>query len=142
MGLQFDRYRNTTGNWIDWLSFYWRVGVPQYAYDDFHMLKYGICRGVRVIPKPTRSRERLIEYVYKEMNSLVNEYGGRTVIVVLGDGATPVKVNEQLFPADALLVNAQDALLGRLEALTSERLLEGVWTLVGFSAGSCRWPSE
>ncbi len=44
---------------------------------------------------------------------MAKEFGARVVIVVLGY-AKPVEVNKQLFPSDALLVNANDALLRRL----------------------------
>ena len=123
MELPIDRYRNTPTSWIDAFSFYWNVGLPLSFHDDFNMLKYRIYRRIGIIPNPTNTRDGLIKYVYKTINNVAEEYGARLVIVVLGGNANPVEVNEQLFPSDALLVNAHDALLRRLPITNIENFL-------------------
>ncbi len=55
---------------------------------------------------------------------MAEEYGARVLIVVLENLGTPVEVNEQLFPSDALLVNAYDALLRRLPIINSENYMK------------------
>tara|TARA_B100000315_G_C14535543_1_gene568267 strand:+ start:171 stop:1310 length:1140 start_codon:yes stop_codon:yes gene_type:complete len=124
LDLPVSLYRNTPNNWIDAVSFYWNVGLPLSAHDDFNMLKYITYRIIGIIPPPTNSREELIEYVYKEINNVAEEYGVKVVIVVIGDNATPVEVKEQLFPSGALLVNAHDALLRRLSKINTENYLK------------------
>jgi hypothetical protein len=120
----FDRYVNAQGKWSDGWSFYWKVSVPLSIYDGWNMARYAISRGMGTIPKPTDAREGLIAYAYKEINGIARENGAQTVIVVLGDDATPVKFNEQWFPSDALLVNAHDSLLKRLPLLNAENYLK------------------
>jgi hypothetical protein len=120
----FDRYVNAQGKWSDGWSFYWKVSVPLSVIDGFNRLKYSLYRGIGAIPKPTGSREGLITYVYNEINAIARENGAQTVIVVLGDDATPVKLNEQWFPSDALVVNAHDSLLKRLPLINAENYLK------------------
>ena len=120
MELPVNRYRATPTGLIDALSFYWSVGLPLLIHDDFNMLKYGINRTIGVIPNPTRERDSLIRYVYQEINSVAQEYDAQVVIVVLGKNEEPVEADKQLFPADAILVNAHDALLRRLPVMNKE----------------------
>lgn len=130
--LPVDRYRNTPVSWIDALSFYWNVGLPLSFHDDFNMMKYAILRNIGIVPPPTSSREELIKYVYREIKNVAKEYGARVVIVILGSNEHPVEVNERLFPADALLVDAHGALLRHLSIINSENYKKAYYHWRGF----------
>ncbi|MCX5848558.1 MAG: hypothetical protein NTW65_03825 [Deltaproteobacteria bacterium] len=112
--LPVSRYRATSISWTDAFSFFWKVGLPLSLYDDFNMVKYKAFRSLGIIPNPTSARTELIKYVYKVIHEVAEEYGTRVVIVVLGDDGNLVKVNEQWFPSDVLIVNGQDALIRHL----------------------------
>ncbi len=124
LDLPIDRYRNTPRNWMDGLSFYLHVGLPLSAHDDFNMFKYGSAKSMGLIPDPANSRKDLVRYVYKKIDDAAKAHGSRTVIVILGNEGAPVVPNEELFPPDAILVNAQDALLGQLSDPDSANYLK------------------
>lgn len=114
MELPVQRYRNTPDNLMDALSFFVNVGFPLFFHDDFNMLKYTIDRVIGTVPNPTKAREELIKHVYREINNVAKEHGAKLVIVVLGNNAKAVEVNDLSFPSDAVFVNAQEALLRRI----------------------------
>lgn len=109
--LPVQKYRNTPGGFLDELSFFMNVAFPLFVHDDFNMLMYEIARLVGTVPQPTSAQEELIEYVYKDINNIVKEHGAKLVIVALGNNDKPVKLKSELFPNDAILVNAHEALL-------------------------------
>jgi hypothetical protein len=123
MGLPVSRYRKKPASWTDAFSFYCKVGFPLIFHDNFNMLKYGIFKKLGMIPIPTSENKRLIKYVYTEMNRLAKKSKAKMVIIVLGNNATAEEVNQNLFPSDALLVNAQYALLRRLPVPNHENYL-------------------
>jgi len=120
MGLPVDSFRKSSSGLADWISFYRKVGLPLYLYDDFNMLKYYIYKNIGKVPEPTGSRKQLVKYVYNEIYKVAQQYDTKVVIVVLGKDAHPVEVKDLSFPAGALLVNAQDALLKRLPVVNPE----------------------
>jgi hypothetical protein len=125
MDLPVSRYRDTPSGFFDALSFYWHVGLPLAIHDDFNVLKFTLQKKAGIVPPPAKSQEELIKYVYGEISEVARKCGTKVVIVVLGNSSAPVPVNRGLLPSDALLVNAQDALLARLPVAddsTYERL--------------------
>ncbi len=115
-GVPVERYRDTPSDMLDVLSFFWDVGLPLFFHDDTNMLMYIINRSIGVVPAPTRAQDKLIEYVYGQIDNIAKEYGAKLVIVVLGGNADLVEVSKQLFPSDVVWVNAQQALLRHLSS--------------------------
>jgi len=112
-----DKYRNTPKSMTDACSFFWNVVLPLDWYDNYNMFKYEIKKGAGRIPRPTNATDALIKYVYSEISNVAAQYGAKLVIVVLGSNDKPVDVDKKLFPADAIIVNAHDALLAHLAVL-------------------------
>lgn len=115
--LPIDAYRHTSRGLLDAFSFYVNVGLPLFAHDDYHLLGYALDESTGRIPPPATDREGLIGYVYGEIGDVARQNGSVLVIVVLGDSAAPVRIDEAWFPADAVVVDAHAALLARLRRL-------------------------
>ena len=94
--------------------------APLFTYDDFNILKYETFRFAGKIPNPTSERDWLIRHVYKEIYNVAEKEGAKVVIVILGRDIEPIGLNEQLLPSNVILVDAQDALLGRLPVINLE----------------------
>jgi len=119
-GLPIGKFKNAKVSKADFFSFFWKVGLPLFIHDDFNMSLYRIKRALRIIPKPSTAREKLIRYVYKEIANVAEENRAQLVVVVLGRNHKPVKVPKNLFPINAIIVNAQDALLKQLPVVNNE----------------------
>src|SRR6266550_471742 len=114
LDLPIDRYRNPQTGFVDRVSFLWHVGLPLYIHDDFNLSVYKFRRVFGFLPEPATNREQLTRYVYEEVAKVAKANGATLVIVVLGNDYRPVQIPDGMFPAEAHIVNAQDALLGHL----------------------------
>ena len=119
-GLPIGKFRNTQKSKADIFSFFFKVGLPLFIHDDFYMSLFRIKRALKIIPKPSTNREKLIRYVYKEIANFAKENGAQLVVVVLGRNHKPVEAPKNLFPINAIIVNAQDALLKHLPVVNKE----------------------
>lgn len=118
--LPIDEYRNTPASFGNQLSFLWRVGLPLFVHDDFHMARYLGKRLLGRVPEPASDPDGVIKYVYGEIGNLARQSGAQLVIVVLGNDVSPVWINRDWFPEDAIIVNAHDFLLGNLPVVNQE----------------------
>jgi len=75
---------------------------------------YRLRRSIGMLPKPAEDADALARYVYGEAGRVARQYGARLVVVVLGQNVQPVSIDPALFPADAIVVNAHQALLEHL----------------------------
>ncbi|MCH7530842.1 MAG: hypothetical protein IIB36_03660 [Gemmatimonadetes bacterium] len=107
-------YRHSPRSAIDFLSFAWRVGLPLFLHDDYHMLYYYAGRAIGFIPQPTSNRDGMVRHVFSEMARLADSVDASLVIVVLGGGPEPVPIPRHLLPASAVIVDAHQALLEAL----------------------------
>jgi len=115
-----ERYRSTPKSIINFISFLWNAGLPQFIYDDFNMSRYMFKRAIGVIPKPASDENNIVRYVYEEIASLARENGSRLIIVVLGNSADPVPVPTHLLPSDSTIVDVHATLLERLSIVSKE----------------------
>lgn len=122
--LPIDRYRQTSSSWMDGISFFWSVGLPQFFHDDINMLRYHAAKVTGIVPEPTSSSAELTEHVYARIGAAAAEIDARLVIVVLGRREIPVNLDETLFPPDALIVRAHDDLLEQLDVVSWENYLK------------------
>ena len=99
------------------------MGLPLFIHDDFNILKYHTYRSIGIIPSPTNAHDGLIKYVYTHMNIVAEQFEAIFVVVILGLDATPVAVNTDLFPSNALVVNAHHALLKRLPIANNKHFM-------------------
>jgi hypothetical protein len=118
--LPTDRYRDSPRGLADFLSFLWHVGTPLFVYDDLNMAVYHAKRLLHQIPRPTSDRDEIVRHVFAQMASVARWSGAKLIIVVLGDGEVPVQVPTQLFPREAVVVDAQDSLIQHLPVRTKE----------------------
>ena len=114
LDLPTDKFRNTPASFIDRVSFLWDVGLPLFAHDDLCMSSYNISKVFGRIPEAATNSEQITRYVYEEITRLARENGARVFIVVLGIDDSPVPIREELFPNDAVIINAQAALSDHL----------------------------
>ncbi len=115
--LPIDEYRGSPGCVIDFVSFLWNVGLPQFVYDDYQMTCYFFKRILGIIPEPALNRNKVVRYVYGEIAKVAEENGARMIIVILGRNQQSVEVPYDLLPPHAIIVNAHKALLARLPTL-------------------------
>jgi hypothetical protein len=120
--LPIDQYRRTDyspgrGGRI---SFLWQVGLPLFIHDDFYTGVYAVNRLLGRVSAPALDQNQIIRYVYGEIGRVARANGARLIIVILGNDVNPVPLQSSWFPQDAIIVNAQDALIGRLPSATEE----------------------
>lgn len=120
MELPIDKYRHTEKGMLDRLRFLWDVGLPLAIHDDFHMVVYYLKRALNLKPVPTSEKTKVIEHAYREIADATKDAGARLVIVVLGRNAETTDIPRDLFPPDAIVVDAQSALLAKLSEKTNE----------------------
>jgi hypothetical protein len=118
--LSIDQYRHTPASFTGQMSFLWNVGLPLFVHDDFNMGRYFVNRLLGRVPEPASDQDRVIKYVYGEIGNLARQRGARLVIVVLGNDVNRVQIHSDWFPADAIVVNAQDSLLEHLPIANQE----------------------
>ena len=112
--LPVDEYRNSEKGFIDFTSFLWNVGMPLFLYDDFHMSIYALSKVFCLTPDPAVNREGVIKYAYEEIARVTEDNGAKMIIVALGGNHHAVEIPKDLFPKNAILVDAHSALLERL----------------------------
>jgi len=115
--LPLDHYRNSPVGFFDFFSFFGNVGWPLFLHDDFNMTAYTLAKLLSLKDRPTKNRSAVIQYAYGEIFKLTEQNGAKLIIVVLGENYHPVPVQKDLFPTDALLVDAQGELLNRLSTI-------------------------
>ena len=120
LDLPIDRYRNPQRGLVDRVSFLWNVGLPLYIHDDFNLSIYAVRRMFGFLPEPVSDREQLTRFVYGEIAKVAKANGAKLVIVVLGNDYKPVPIPDGVFPAEAIVVNAQDDLLAHLPIVNQD----------------------
>lgn len=121
------RYRNTPKTISDFLSFFGNVAFPMCLHDDFNMLIYRI-KIIFGFPKPTNDEKSVVKFVYQEMSRLAKESSAKLIIVILGNEPKPVRIPKE-FPKDAIIIDAQRALLNNLQVVDEEHYLKeySIW---------------
>lgn len=76
-------YRYTPKNARDYLSFLFKVGLPLYFCDDFHIAVYRLQRKAGMLPRPSQDREKMVRVAYMEIAKLCQENNSKMVIVIL-----------------------------------------------------------
>jgi len=113
-------YKQTEKGFTDFLSFLVSVGFPLFSHDDAHMCGFAVRKLFSRVPEPAIDQQALISSVYGEFSRIARESGSRLVIVALARTSDPLDLPLDSFPEDALVVNAQDALLRKLNQATEE----------------------
>lgn len=112
--LPLDEYRNSQQGVGDFLSFLWQVGLPLFVHDDFNVSVYDFARVFGLKDEPTTKFPAVIQHAYAEISSVAEQNGAKVIIVILGNSYRPVPVQRDLFPNDAIVVDAHSALIKRL----------------------------
>ncbi|HTN44650.1 MAG TPA: hypothetical protein VMN77_12740 [Nitrospiria bacterium] len=118
--LPFDRYRNTPRTIADHVSFFWNVALPLFIHDDVHMISYFLERLGGIAPRGSSRGDELTRYVYSEISKVAVENHCRMLIVILGRDVNPVRFTPDLFPSNAIVVNAHQKMLDELPHLDEE----------------------
>jgi len=115
--LPINNYRKSQEGVADFFSFLWNVGFPLFLHDDFNMTAYTLGKVLRLKTRPTKNRSAVIQHAYGEIFQVAEQNGAKLIIVVLGENYHPVPVQKDLFPTDALVVDAHGELLNRLSTI-------------------------
>ena len=67
------------------LHFVWRVGIPLFLHDDFHVLVTSLKIHLGLLPSPLSSRQRAVDFAYGEIQSLCKANGAEMLILVLSN---------------------------------------------------------
>jgi hypothetical protein len=70
LDLDFDSYRRTPKSAAEFLSFFWRIGLPLSLYDHVNMASYGIRAKLGRVPAPARDGTEVERAVYQEIAHL------------------------------------------------------------------------
>ncbi|MCL5036180.1 MAG: hypothetical protein M1269_03580 [Chloroflexi bacterium] len=80
-----EKYRKTPPGLIDRISFILSAGVPAYADDLFEKTLYKIKGKLGLTPMPSQNQEKIIKYVFNELNDICKK-NGSTLVIVAMDG--------------------------------------------------------
>jgi hypothetical protein len=122
--LSIDRYRASPTGRSDFISFLWNVGLPLCIHDDFNMVCYQLKKTFGFIPEPTNEEGEVIQSVYGELAKLAKENRAKLIIVVLKRFNEQVIIPYRLFPQDALVVDAYQALVAKLPIANYQNYME------------------
>lgn len=122
--LSLDGYRNSQKGFGDFISFLWNVGLPLFVHDDYNMIVFTVNNIFKLKDRPTTNRLAVIRHAYGEIFKAAKGNGARLLIVILGKDAEPLQIDANLFPSDAMIVNAQDVLLARLSICNRENYIK------------------
>jgi hypothetical protein len=114
--LSFDYYRNSQVGIPDFFSFLLNVGFPLFLHDDFNMAAYTINKVLRLEKRPTKNLSAVIHYAYNEIFKITVANDAKFIIVILGEDQHPVPIPKDLFPPEALIIDAHGELISRLPA--------------------------
>lgn len=112
--LAVDRYRTSPAGLLDFLRFSWQVSLPLYLHDDFNLLALRSKQWLGIAPLPASDPYQVIRSAYQEMADIARQHDARLVVLMMSN-AERFSVEPDLFPTDALLVNAEQALEQRLD---------------------------
>ncbi len=113
-----ERYRNSSHAFSDFLSFVMNFALPMYFHDDVNMSMYNF-KNIFFFPRPIKDRKKLTRYVYEQMAKVAVENGSKLIIVIINRKQDDNQVFEE-FPPEAMVVDADKALLGNLAVVDSE----------------------
>jgi hypothetical protein len=116
--LPVSMYRDTPKSTVDFSSFLFQVGVPLYLHDDVRRLSHEIKRLAGVTPRPITDSQRIVDYVYGEIERICEENNATMMILILGNRSHVLNLR------GALVVDAQAALIGRLPERSAEAYRE------------------
>jgi len=118
--LPIDNYRNSQEGFFDFFSFLGNVGLPLFLHDDFNMTAYTLAKILRLKDRPTKNRSAVIQHAYGEISKVADQNGAKLIIVILGEDHQPVQVQKDILPNNAIVVDAQSALLNRLTTMDKQ----------------------
>lgn len=68
------------------LPYFWSVGLPLFTHDDYHVALTSAKSLLGVLPRPARSRQKVVDYAYKEIEDVCREYGAKMLVLKLYSG--------------------------------------------------------
>ena len=128
--LDVDYFRSSPAGLLDFIRFSWQVSLPLYLHDDFNLLALRSKQWLGVVPKPASDPYRVIRSAYQEMADIARQNDARLVVLMMSN-AEGFNVEQGLFPADALLVNAERALEQQLDDKTLSAYQWRYWQVRG-----------
>lgn len=129
--LPTEKYWNSEISFLDQMSFLRDIGLPLYIHDDFHMSLYRLKNVLGLVTRPASNREQIIKTAYGEIGKVARAHGTKFLIVILGTDSAPVLIPENVFPLDAVIVRAHDALIARLPVAGQEAYAKSYYTWGG-----------
>ncbi|WP_447964654.1 hypothetical protein [Nitrospira sp. Ecomares 2.1] len=81
------------------------------------MTKYTLAKFLRLTNGPTKNRSAVIQDAYKEIANMAEQNNARMIIVILGENHLPVPISKDLFPRNAVVIDAHSELLNRLPTI-------------------------
>lgn len=115
LDLPWERYKTTPRSVADFISFLSHTALPLAIHDGINMLVFRVKRGSGALPAPTTDSAAVERVVYREIAEIGKANGAKLVMVVLGVGAEPVKVPDEI-GRDYLIVDANATLISRLSS--------------------------
>jgi hypothetical protein len=122
-------YREGESSVRQFFAFFGEIGLPLLVREHRGMIGYHTRRALGVLPRPSRDYEGVLRAAYGEIAEIAAEQGTRAFIVLL-DGAGQAAEFPAVAPnAPLAVIDAQAALLSRLDEITPRAFLRkyGHW---------------
>ena len=128
--VQFNKYRSATKTTSEFLLFLWDIGFPLFVRDAYYSDLFFIKNRIGMLQSPTKSHEDLVAYVYHEFAKLAGDNNGQLYIVIIGRGVERhLTYSDTIKNIDsAIVIDANEALFGRLKNETLESYASAYWT--------------
>lgn len=125
-----DHYRGTESGVLDFVSFWWKVGLPLFSHDDFQLLKFRIGQKLGWQPPPSENFDEIIRMAYSEFGRIAEANNAKLVVIALSN-AEEFFVPADIFPPGTIMVNAEHELISRLPEESLEAYQHSYWNWRG-----------
>lgn len=107
----------------DFMSFFFRIGLPMRVYTDFNLQVYGAKRRLGLTPEPATSRFQVEMQVYNEIAELCRQNGSEMLVVAIPNWQGTTGITLDVVPAGVIVVLADRAMYKSLPDTSSQTFL-------------------
>jgi len=113
--LPFEKFSNTRTRAAEFAAFLLEVGFPMFIHDDYNIVILKLKEMLGIVPAPTQNAEKMVTQVYGEIAQIARDNHAQMLIVALdSESQSAAPVPYALFPQDAIVVDAHQAMLDKL----------------------------
>ncbi|HOO77103.1 MAG TPA: hypothetical protein PLI51_11965 [bacterium] len=115
--LPFEEFRETAAGTADFISFFFRAGLPLYFHDDLNMFLFNLKKRLGLVPEPGGDDWEIERAVFGEIAELARANGGQAYILNLPWGEEPQPPPDRFAELGIPIIDAQPRLLEKIPPL-------------------------